>query len=130
MLLYVYKGAVNIDRMISCDFIATYGAYFELDDINLNGDNEYSFGALSVRRKVTFRSIKYLVTQGLVDAIDSNQGFTYQITPSGSDIVKKLKSDYAARYQRTMQRLIERFGTLTDKELRDLIDVRSRKVQK
>ena len=129
MLLSVHKRSVNIDRMISCDFIATYGAYFGIDDENLHGDNEYSFGELSVRRKVTFRAIKYLVTQGLIMAIDSENGFTYRITTMGADIVKKMETEYALRYQKVMKRMIQKWSNASDKDLRDLIDQRSRDIQ-
>ena len=114
LLLSVYDRAVNIDRMISSDFIATYG------------DNEYSFGELSVRRNTTFQSIRYLVTQGLILAVDSDEGFSYRITEEGREIIGQLRSAYAVRYQRVMRRLILRWDSWPDKELRDLIDIRSR----
>lgn len=130
MLLTVHKTSVNIDRMISCDFMATYGAYFGIDDENLHGDNEYSFGELSVRRKAAFRAIKYLVTQGLIRAIDTDKGFVYRITDSGAGIVSRMESEYAIRYQEDMRRVIHKWGTRSDKDLRDLIDMISRDREK
>ena len=126
MLLKVHGGAVNIDRMISCDFIATYGAYFGIDEENLHGDNEYSFGELSVRRKTAFRAIKYLVTQGLICAVDTDNGFVYRVTDGGRDIVRQMTSEYALRYQKSMRTVLDRWGSSSDKDLRDLIDLVSR----
>lgn len=130
MLLSVHGKPVNIDRMISCDFIATYGAYFGIDETNLHGDREYSFGELSVRRAVTFRSIRYLVIQNLIKAVDTENGFFYMITPKGKDIVEKLQSEYAIRYQKVMRKVIWKWGSASDKGLRDIIDVCSRSIQK
>ena len=126
MLLAVHDRAVNIDRMISCDFSATYGGYFGIAEQNLHGDNEYSFGELSVRRMTAFRAIKYLVTQGLIQALDTENGFVYRISDSGRDIVGNMKSEYAMRYQRDMKLVLRKWGNSTDKELRDLIDLVSR----
>ena len=126
MLLAVHGGTVNIDRMISCDFIATYGAYFGIDSENLHGDSEYSFGELSVRRKAAFRAIKYLVTQDLICAVDTDAGFVYRITDSGKGIVRQMTSEYALRYQKIIRIVFSRWDSSSDKELRDLIDLVSR----
>lgn len=130
MLLTVCGEPVNIDRLVSYDFIATYGAYFDIDEENLHGDNEYSFGELSVRRKVSFRSIKYLVTQELIRAEETDSGFYYSITDKGRNITAKLKSEYAIRYQQLMKGIVTEYRDASDKSLRDLIDLRSRNIQK
>lgn len=130
MLLYVCRGTVNVDRMVSYDFITTYGKYFGMDEENLHGDNEYSFGELSARRKVMMGSIKYLVTNDLIRAVDTDKGFAYRITDRGAAVVKGMTSEYAMRYQRVMGRVCSVLAGRTDKELRDRIDLQSRNVRK
>lgn len=130
MLLYVCKGTVNIDRMVSYDFITTYGRYFGMDEENLHGDNEYSFGELSARRKVMMGSIKYLVTNDLIRAVDTDKGFAYSITERGTVVAKGMTSEYALRYRKVMERVCSSMAGMTDKELRDRIDLQSRNVRK
>lgn len=130
MLLSVCNEPINIDRLVPYDFIATYGAYFDIDDENLHGDNEYSFGELSVRRKVAFRSIQYLVTQDLIRADDTDSGFYYSITDRGRGIADRLTSEYALRYQKLMGKIKADFKDASDGDLRDLIDLRSRNAKK
>lgn len=130
MLLSVCNEPINIDRMIPYDFIATYGAYFGIDVTNLHGDNEYGFGELSLRRKTAFRSIQYLVTQDLIRADDMDSGFYYSITERGKSIANRLSSEYAVRYQKLMGKIAVGFMDLSDQDLRDLIDLHSRNIQK
>lgn len=129
MLLEVYGKEINIDRMVSYDFICTYGKYFGVDEENLHGDSEYSFGELSARRKVMFLSIKDLVTQDLIRAIDTDKGFVYRITDRGVNVVKGMRSEYVARYMSTMKRVCDKMRGLSDKVLRDRIDLCSRSIK-
>ena len=130
MLLYVSRGTVNIDRMVSYDFIATYGKYFGVDNENLHGDNEYSFGELSARRKMMMQSIKYLVTKDLIRAVDTDKGFVYRITDGGAQVVREMRSEYALRYLKVMEKVRSSMVWLSDKDLRDRLDLQSRNIQK
>ena len=126
MLLYVCGKPVNIDRMVSYDFIATYGKYFGVDEENLHGDSEYSFGELSARRMIMMGSIRYLVTHNLIRAVDTDKGFVYDITESGAAVVQKMTSDYSVRYRKAVRQVCDKLESLSDKELRDRIDLCSR----
>lgn len=128
MLLFVCGQPVNIDRMVSYDFIATYGKYFEVDKENLHGDSEYSFGELSARRMIMMGSIRYLVTHNLIRAVDTDKGFVYSITESGAAVVQRMTSDYSLRYRKAMRRVYDEMRYLSDKELRDRIDLCSRSI--
>ena len=129
MLLFVCGKAFNIDRMVSYDFIATYGRYFGVDEENLHGDSEYSFGELSARRMVMMGSIRYLVTHDLIRAVDTDKGFVYTVTDTGAGVVRRMQSDYSIRYRKVMVRVCDRMRHLSDKELRDRIDICSRSVR-
>lgn len=126
MLLFVCGQPVNIDRMVSYDFIATYGKYFGVDEENLHGDSEYSFGELSARRMIMMGSIRYLVTHDLIRAVDTDKGFVYDITESGAAVAQKMTTDYSVRYRKAMRQVCDKPESLSDKELRDRIDLCSR----
>ena len=130
MLLAVCGKKLNVDRMVSFDFIATYGYYFGIDDRNLHGDNEYGFGELSVRRKVICQSIRYLVMQALIEVVDSEDGFSYAITERGRSVVDGLSVEYAVNYKRTAATALRKWGEDDDHGLRRLIDLRSKEIQK
>ena len=130
ILLCVGGNTVNIDRMVSYDFMTTYGKYFGMDEENLHGDNEYGFSELSARRKVMMESIRYLVTRDLIEAVDTDKGFSYRITGWGAAVVEGMSSEYALRYRQVMGRVCSAMAGLSDKELRDRIDLQSRGVRK
>ena len=107
---------LRLDRIISLDFIVCYAECFQFPYHNLHGDNASMYGELASRRELCEDAIKSLVTQGLVDVkIDS--GYLYAISGTGRKFIKKLKSEYALRYQAIASEVIKEFKKFSDGEL-------------
>lgn len=125
LLLLSVAGTSTVDRLTALDFITIYGRYFEVSKSNLHGDNDFSFGELTVRREKMPDAVKALAFDGLIDVQNSNSGFVYRINLSGQKTVRKLRTGYAAEYIETAKAAIRKYGNKSEVEMLTIISAKS-----
>lgn len=129
LLLTVKDGQLlSQERMIYCDFMATYGKYFEVSKENLHGDNDYGFGELARRRKYVNAAIRNLVLRSLIEVKAQEDGFYYCISERGKGIADALESEYAIKYRQATRKVLEKYGELSDDEMYQVIDSSAKKM--
>ena len=107
LLLDVFGLPENLDMIYCVDFMVSYGRFFDLSRIDLNGENPYMFSEFAARRKFVKEALKELVLYGMVKPINANDGIVYQITEIGRKYSRSLTSDYAKDYRSVAQRAIQ-----------------------
>lgn len=127
ILLDVADGVdMTIDKLANFDFITTYGLNFGITEINLHGENDFSFSELASRRTAIQMAMKQLVLDRLAQVQNSNQGFVYCITSAGREFSKKLNTQYSEMYRESAHAIVGQLGANTDKEITSFIDKKSR----
>lgn len=117
ILLDVYDYPQTLDMLYAVDFMATYGRTFNITEDNLNGDNQYKFSEFASRREAVKIALKALVLDGLVQALNLNDGITYTVSSDGEDYCNSLESEYATEYRRNAQLVIKSVAGKTEREL-------------
>lgn len=117
ILLDVYDYPQTLDMLYAVDFMATYGRTFNITEDNLNGDNQYKFSEFASRREAVKIALKALVLDGLVQALNLNDGITYTVSSDGEDYCNSLESEYATEYRRNAQLAIKSVAGKTEREL-------------
>ena len=127
ILLDVYDYPQTLDMLYAVDFMATYGKTFNITEDNLNGDNQYKFSEFASRREAVKIALKALVLDGLVQALNLNDGIAYTVSSDGEDYCNSLESDYATEYRRNAQLVIKSVAGKTERELISSINKMSAK---
>jgi len=117
ILLDVYDYPQTLDMLYAVDFMATYGKTFNITEDDLNGDNQYKFSEFASRREAVKIALKALVLDGLVQALNLNDGIAYTVSSDGEDYCNSLESDYATEYRRNAQLVIKSVAGKTEREL-------------
>jgi len=116
LLASAKKKAFALERIVSLDFITCYAGNFQLPYLNIQGDNQFMYSELGVRRESVQEAIKSLVTQGLLN-VGVEDGYVFAISDMGTKFIRKLKSEYAKQYKDIAVNVIKRFKDLSDLEL-------------
>lgn len=124
LILYaVNNRQISITRIVSYDFISTYGRNFGLTEKNLHGSNPFSFSEFSSRRELCTQEVKLFVLRGLIKPNLTANGFLYSLTAEGKEYVNTLNSDYKNQYLDAVKHVINKYGRLSDEKLnRELSD--------
>lgn len=105
LLLEIYDSYLSQDIIRDLDLLATYGKEFGVSDINLHGDNSYSFSEMASRHSIIKNAIKQLVTDGLILVRATSTGFSYKISFNGKEYVTSMMSDYVIEYQNEVKKI-------------------------
>jgi len=116
-ILAVVRGSVSLDYITTMDLFTTYGKNYKFTEENLHGDSSYNFSEIASRRTLVNRSLKSLVTKGLVKAEKSSNGFYYSINEDGKNICNALDTDYHRKYSKTVKIIIQKTHGLSDAQL-------------
>lgn len=127
ILLDVFDYPQTLDMLYAVDFMATYGKTFNITESNLNGDNQYKFSEFASRREAVKVALKELVLDGLIQALNLNDGIAYTISSEGEDYCNSLESEYATEYRRNAQLVIKSVSGKTERELISSINKMSAK---
>ena len=127
ILLDVFDYPQTLDMLYAVDFMATYGKTFNITESNLNGDNQYKFSEFASRREAVKAALKELVLDGLIQALNLNDGIAYPISSEGEDYCNSLESEYATEYRRNAQLVIKSVTGKTERELISSINMMSTK---
>lgn len=107
---------IETDGIVALDFIVCYSNCFRLPSPNLHGKNDYMYGELSNRRRLTEEAIRSLVKQGLIK-VNVSHGFTFAISPAGKEYAMRLESQYARDYRETAKAAVDKYGKYGEDEL-------------
>lgn len=122
LLSSIQPQAATIDRITAYDFITIYGRDFGVSKTNLHGDNNFNFSELASKRTNCNEGIKEFVLDGLISIKRTEEGFTYYLNQSGKKYVESLSSDYAAQYLEISQKVHQKFSSISDEEIINLIN--------
>lgn len=104
LLLYNFEAPLTSEELFVYDFVATYGKEFDLTDVSLNGDSEFTLSKATLRRKRVMESISYLVRNGYVAPIMLDGDTKYELTEKGNEFYKKISvTGYSEKYILTVE---------------------------
>jgi hypothetical protein len=113
---------ISKSRLTNIDFICTYGKDFEIASENLHGNNTLRYSELAVKNDKVAKSLRILIVHQYIEIQSSSKGFYYKITESGRNICNSLNDGYAERYQLFAKNVIEKYNTMSDRQLEELIN--------
>jgi hypothetical protein len=122
LLSSIRPQAATIDRITAYDFTTIYGRDFGVSKNNLHGDSNFNFSELASKRTNCNEGIKEFVLDGLISIKRTEEGFTYYLNQSGKKYVESLSSDYAAQYLEISQKVHQKFSSVSDEEIINLIN--------
>lgn len=104
LLLFAFGAPLSSEELFVFDFVATYGKEFDLTDVSLNGDSEFTLSKASLRRKRVVESISYLVRNGYITPTATETDTKYELAERGSEFYKKIsQSGYSEKYILTVE---------------------------
>lgn len=104
LLLNTFDCPLSSEELFVFDFIATYGKEFNLTDVSLNGDSEFTLSKATLRRKKVMEAISYLVRNGYIMPIIAKSETKYELTDKGNEFYKKISmSGYSEKYILTVE---------------------------
>lgn len=113
LLLNTFKVGLDEEKILYLDFFTIYEKNYKFGDSNINGDSNFMIDVFTAQRKLINTSIKELVLSGLIDVINTKEGFIYLINQSGSILCSKMESDYAQTYKRSSSIIKEKTKNMT-----------------
>lgn len=116
---------MSVDRLAAYDFIAIYGRYFGISEVNLHGENSFSFGELASRRTLMQNALKELVLEGLAYVSKSKNGFLYFISPKGISLCKNMNTDYAETYRQLVKKAVAKYDNQSEVQILNAINRKS-----
>lgn len=104
LLLFAFGAPLSSEELFVFDFVATYGKEFDLTDVSLNGDSEFTLSKASLRRKRVVESISYLVRNGYITPTATETDTKYELAERGNEFYKKIsQSRYSEKYILTVE---------------------------
>lgn len=104
LLLFAFGAPLSSEELFVFDFVATYGKEFDLTDVSLNGDSEFTLSKASLRRKRVVESISYLVRNGYITPTATETDTKYELAERGNEFYKKISQfGYSEKYILTVE---------------------------
>lgn len=104
LLLNTFDCQLSSEELFVFDFIATYGKEFNLTDVSLNGDSEFTLSKATLRRKRVMESVSYLVRNGYAKPVMAKSETKFELTDKGNEFYKKISvTGYSEKYILTME---------------------------
>lgn len=104
LLLFAFGAPLSSEELFAFDFVATYGKEFDLTDVSLNGDSEFTLSKASLRRKRVVEAVSYLVRNGYITPTATETDTKYELAERGSEFYKKIsQSGYSEKYILTVE---------------------------
>ncbi len=127
-ILILFEAALekplNEEAIAMLDFMTIYSRDFEITASNLHGESNYRFAEFPSRRELVKSAIKRLVIDGLINVLQTNDGFKYMLSPDGLEFTSHLNSEYADTYYETAMQVLARTRGMTQRALSQLINKR------
>lgn len=123
LLLFTFKTSLSSEELFVYDFVATYGKEFNLTDVSLNGDSEFTLSKTTLRRKRVIEAISYLVRNGYITPITIEEETKYTLTKRGNEFYKKIfQTGYSEKYILTVELVKKEIFTKKNKALNLILD--------
>ncbi len=123
MLLNTFDCQLSSEELFVFDFIATYGKEFNLTDVSLNGDSEFTLSKATLRRKRVMEAVSYLVRNGYVTPVIAKSETKFELTDKGNEFYKKISQlGYSEKYILTVELGKKELFTKKNKVLDLLLD--------
>lgn len=123
LLLDELSGEFTLDEQQLCciDFMAIYGADFDLADENLHGNGLFRFSEFSAKSILVNEAIKKLVLRSLVDFTPTKAGYTFAISPLGHKTAMDMSDHYADEYRIAVREVSKSFPSLQADQMQNKI---------
>lgn len=121
LMLEAASVPLNSRRIQAYDYIAVYGADFDLLDENLHGSGAFRFSEYAARKELIDAAIKELALKGLLE-IKKTACFEYRLSKIGYDFAASFTSDYANDYRVAIDTVIRAFEKWSDTKLTGMIE--------
>lgn len=123
LLLNTFDCPLSSEELFVFDFVATYGKEFNLTDVSLNGDSEFTLSKATLRRKRVMEAISYLVRNGYVTPVIAKSETKFELTDKGNEFYKKISQlGYSEKYILTAELGKKELFTKKNKVLDLLLD--------
>lgn len=99
MLLDELNLALDKNQISCIDFMAIYGADFDLLDENLHGNGLFRFSEFSAKSLVITETIKHLVVDSLISFVSTPAGYSYTINDIGKNAIARISDSYEKEYR-------------------------------
>ncbi|WP_066633956.1 ABC-three component system middle component 2 [Desulfolucanica intricata] len=119
-----FEEPLNEETIAMLDFMTIYSRDFEITDSNLHGESSYRFAEFTSRRELVKSAIKRLVLDGLINVLQTKNGFEYTLSRDGLEFASHLNSKYADTYYETAMQVLVRTRGMTQRALSELINKR------
>lgn len=104
LLLFAFDAPLSSEELFVFDFVATYGKEFDLTDVSLNGDSEFTLSKASLRRKRVVEAVSYLVRNGYIAPTATETDTKYELSERGNEFYNKIsQSGYSEKYILTVE---------------------------
>lgn len=99
LLLDELHLALDETQICCIDFMAIYGADFDLLDENLHGNGLFRFSEFSAKSLVIAETIKHLVVKSLIRFVSTQTGYSYAINDAGRNAIARISDSYEKEYR-------------------------------
>lgn len=122
IILSISNKEKDIDTLTTIDFISTYSKDFQINDINLHGDNNFNYCGFASRRILIQKSLSVLLEKHFIKTIDSKNGIEYSIIEKHKKICENLKSTYSKKYKEIVNIVLFKYKNKSIKEIIDEVN--------
>jgi hypothetical protein len=123
VLLTTLGDPVDLDQLIAFDFLAIHSGDVEEGPASLHPPSPHRDSELLVRRQLVLDGLQVLVARALVEREFGEEGITYRTTPGGLFLADHFESPYAKELGARAEWIANRFGALSNSQVRALISV-------
>jgi len=119
-----FEEPLNEETIAMLDFMTIYSRDFEITDSNLHGESNYRFAEFTSRRELVKSAVKRLVLDGLINVLQTKNGFEFMLNQDGREFVSHLDSKYADTYYETAMQVFTKTRGMSQRALSELINKR------
>jgi hypothetical protein len=119
-----FEDPLNEETIAMLDFMTIYSRDFEITDSNLHGESNYRFAEFTSRRELVKSAVKQLVLDGLINVLQTKNGFEYILNQDGLEFVSHLNSEYADTYYETAMQVLVKTRGMSQRVISELINKR------
>jgi hypothetical protein len=124
LVLLSNKSCINydIDRLVIFDYFILHANDLDSGQTNLHPSLPHRSSEILIRRKLIQEGLEILVSKGLIEIIYCEDGLFYKSNEMTHLFVNLLESNYYRRLQSQCMWIIDKFGEIETKELKNLVN--------
>ena len=105
LVLDAVTAPISKTQLVLLDFAATYSKDFGVTNNNLHGDGQYNMCELAARNEKIGDTIVFLLRNGFVSIVNTENGIGYCITDKGSQICRNTTMEYSKEYIKNLKQV-------------------------